>query len=1344
MECGLLTTACDPRSSSEPLLLHEFFEQSVSQWPDAIAVDVPPGVDRPERRTLTYSVLKRQADTLAWELSSLVTGESVIAILLPRDSEYVYSAQLAILSRGAAHVCIDPAFPDDQIREILSDSGALALMTDSKGQARAEQGQFGIPTLINVAESAHRADVMVGAPPRPKWLTPASLAYIIYTSGTTGRPKGVMIAHKSIVNLIASDVHEFALSCGDRVAQGSSAAYDSSLEETWLAFSVGAAVVVMDDDVVRLGPDLVPWLRRERITVLCPPPTLLRATGCERPDQELPDLRLLYVGGEALPRDVADRWAKGRRMVNGYGPTECTVTSLRADVVPTEPITIGWPVPNLEAWVLDGSLEQVKDGTQGELCLGGIGLALGYRNQPERNAEKFPSHPIFGRIYRTGDLVHRQSDGAFCYHGRIDSQVKLRGYRIELEAIETCLSECEGVREAACRMQGDGAQQAIAAFIVPFDAESPPSFEELKMVLGRSLPAYMVPSLFGFLAELPKSVGGKVKRDALPELDPSQRKEGRPLRLPQNEIESKLASAFCRTLRIRGEISVDEDFFKELGGSSLQAAQLVSLLRDDPATACLTVRDVYETRTVAGLAGRVIPESRTSEPEQTRLGEPSVSSRMATLVQVAWLLLELIASTLIAYWMAFEVLPELLGNLGPVALILMSTPLFFIALVVYAPVSVIAAVLAKKLLIGKYRSQSAPVWGSFYVRNWIVQQVVRAVPWQLLAGTEFQVMALRALGARIGQRVHIHRGVDLLQGGWDLLDIGDDVTIGQDATLRIVDLEDRHLIIGPVSLGNGATLEVRAGMGPHTCLEADAYLTSLSSLPTGGRIPCGERWDGIPAQPAGLAPSAQTIPNATKVLKPISHGILLIFAKFLLWSMLTLPLELIVVACVLQLGLEPESIIETLLFTTPSFSTVLALIATVIFSLPVTLALEAMVVRALGRVPEGVISRWSLAYIRIWLKVSLVDSASAWLSGAMFWPLWLRLAGMQVGRGCEISTIIDVIPELVEIGPQTFLADGIYLGGPKIHRGAVTLAKVVLGKNTFLGNHVVIAGGQTLPEDILLGVCTMADASLIRPGSSWFGHPPFELPRREIIECDRRLTHDPTPIRYLNRLSWELLRFALPIVPLGILYVWLSAVAHARAILPVSVFLVVALPILSVVSSGLPSLLILVLKWSLLGRVRPGTHALWSCWCSRWDFLYMAWGVFGRGSLSALTGTEMLTWYLRAMGMKLGKGVVLGRGFAQVVDPDMLEIADGATINAMFQAHTFEDRVLKIDRIQVGQQSTLACGSVPLYGAEIGERTYVAPHSVIMKRERLLPDMQYEGSPTKPQRNRDGIGGDNR
>jgi non-ribosomal peptide synthetase-like protein len=176
-----------------------------------------------------------------------------------------------------------------------------------------------------------------------------------------------------------------------------------------------------------------------------------------------------------------------------------------------------------------------------------------------------------------------------------------------------------------------------------------------------------------------------------------------------------------------------------------------------------------------------------------------------------------------------------------------------------------------------------------------------------------------------------------------------------------------------------------------------------------------------------------------------------------------------------------------------------------------------------------------------------------------------------------------------------------------------------------------------------------------------------------------------------------------------------------------------ALPLATLATSLAFPLAILVMKWGLLGRVRPGTHPLWSCWCSRWDFLYVAWGMYARGLLTLLEGTQWLTWYLRAMGLHIGRGAVLGPGFAQVVDPDMIHIGDGATVQAMFQAHTFEDRVLKIDHVHIEAGATLGHGTVPLYGAVIGARSSVLPHSVIMKRERLLPDTHYEGAPTKPQ-----------
>jgi len=208
-------------------------------------------------------------------------------------------------------------------------------------------------------------------------------------------------------------------------------------------------------------------------------------------------------------------------------------------------------------------------------------------------------------------------------------------------------------------------------------------------------------------------------------------------------------------------------------------------------------------------------------------------------------------------------------------------------------------------------------------------------------------------------------------------------------------------------------------------------------------------------------------------------------------------------------------------------------------------ALEAVMCRMLGPVSPGVISRYSLGYIGVWLKTGLVDSAGKWLSGGIFWPMWLRAAGMRVGAGCEISTIIEVVPELVQIDADTFFADGIYLCGPKVQRGTVTLGQVSLGANTFLGNHAVIAAGQRLPSNILIGISTVADDRLVRPGTSWFGHPPFELPQREIVSVDRSLTHEPSLIRVINRNFWEWLRFTLPVVPLIAVSLWMFGVEKA-------------------------------------------------------------------------------------------------------------------------------------------------------------------------------------------------------
>jgi non-ribosomal peptide synthetase-like protein len=264
---------------------------------------------------------------------------------------------------------------------------------------------------------------------------------------------------------------------------------------------------------------------------------------------------------------------------------------------------------------------------------------------------------------------------------------------------------------------------------------------------------------------------------------------------------------------------------------------------------------------------------------------------------------------------------------------------------------------------------------------------------------------------------------------------------------------------------------------------------------------------------------------------------------------------------------------------------------------------------------------------------------------------------------------------------------------------------------------------------VLIGVSTVANDAMGR-GTSWFGHPPFELSRPPLAYVDRRLTHEPSLVRVVNRWFWELGRFLIPLaatlvfLTLAHLFIQVqpSGAAWTTAFIIVPLFVVTGAVLLATIS--------LAVKWLLLGRVKPGQHALWSCWCSRWDFMYMVWARVGQPVLARFEGTLVLAWYLRAMGMRIGKRVVLGPGFSQVVDPDMIRIDDDATVHALFQAHTFEDRMLKIDRVRIRKRATVGCGAVLFYGVDVGEDASVAAQSVIMKHERLAPGRRYEGCPS--------------
>lgn len=1313
-----------------PGLLHAFFTRAAARRPHHVAVDVPAGRLRPSRHHVTYAELDRQSNVVAHALASHVTGECIVAVLLPRTSAHLYAAQLGVMKAGAAYTCFDLAFPDERLRDTIADAQPAALLTDALGRARALAAGFTAKRIIDVVEMLHDHH-QAPTVPTPSWLTPASLAYVIYTSGTTGRPKGVMIEHRSISNLIQSDLETFGLAPSDRCVQGSSAAYDSSVEELWLAFAAGSTVVVMDEDAARLGPDIVGWLRDERITVFCPPPTLLRATGCESPARELPALKLLYVGGEALPQDVADRWAHGRSLVNGYGPTECSVVCSRAHITVGAPVTIGLPIHNVHAWIVDKRLEPVADSVQGELVFGGACLARGYWNQPELTAQRFPFHPTLGRVYRTGDSAQREPDGTLLYHGRLDAQVKLRGYRVELGAIESALGACQGVREAACTVQEDDGRQTLVAFIVPEAMVPVPSAIEIQEALRAVLPPYMVPTLIAPIDALPTSIGGKLDRKALPRLDGAP--AGRSGAAPDDPLQRSIADSVRHVLRMGPYPDVTADFFTALGGDSLSAAELITRLREDPHGHVLDVRDVYEARTVASLADRARARTAREAPAATQASTPSFDTSVLgiTARQVLSLLRSLLVASLGLWLVAFHLLPAVVLRIGVVPSVILAPPALLLAMLAWAPIAVSLAVFGKRRLIGAYTAGRVRVWGASYFPHWLVQQSVKTIPWWILEGTELQVMALRALGARIGRQVHIHRGVVLTRGGWDLLDIGDNVTLSQDAAIRIAELDDGHLVYAPVTLGDRVTLGVHSGVGGGCILEPGAMLADNASLDNGTRVPADELWDGIPAHLAGRAPEPPAADHS-RDLSPAAYAARLYFARAILALTFALPLGALCEIAMRTMQLDSGQAVRWLVSGTFSLRVVAGVSLLLAVAVPLRLVLSALACRALGRVPEGVVSRWSGGYVRIWLKPILVDNASKWLYGTLFWPYWLRLAGMRVGRDCEISSLIDTVPESVTIGHRNFFADGIYIGFPRVHRGTVTVAHTTFGHSTFFGNGVIVGGGWAPPDDLLLGICTVANQSTMRAGSAWFGHPAFELPHREVVEYDAQFTFDPTPWRYAVRVFWELTRFSVPALPVAIALAWFVLVTAVSSI-SLPLFLLIALPAATLLCGAAFTAIVVITKWSLLGKVQPAMHPLWSSWASRWDLMCLAWHICAGPLVSQLDGTLLLNALLRATGVHVGRRVVLGTGFAEdLPDPDMLTFEDGCTVDCLFQAHTFEDRVLKMGRIAIRRGATVGSNAVLLYGADIGAGARVAPHSVVLKHEHLHAGLSYAGFPTRP------------
>jgi amino acid adenylation domain-containing protein len=602
----LIAAAAGPHAGPARLPVHRRFQLQAARTPDAVAVTSALG-------TLTYRELDRSARRLAGRLRAAGVGpESIVGLCAERSVEMV-AGMLAILEAGGAYLPLDPAYPPERLSFMLDDSGARVLLAHERLLAKFPSHRARIVLLDGAAAPATSED----PPPSPELEADLSrLAYVIYTSGSTGRPKGVLVPHASLAHYAESAAQVFGIAEADRVLQFASISFDTSGEEIYPCLTRGATLVLRDDEMVASLDRFAREVGTLGVTVLDLPTAYwheLVAEGLEMPVA----LRLVILGGEQAQRDRLDAWRERVgdriRLVNTYGPTEATIVSTRRELSGpagadfSGEIPIGRPIEDACAYVAGPGQELMPAGLDGELLIGGAGLARGYLGRPDLTAERFVPDPYSGepgaRLYRTGDLVRLGPGGDLQFRGRTDHQVKVRGYRIELGEIEAALRAMPAVRDAVvvAREAQEGGQR-LTAYVVAA-AESAPTPAELSSALRAALPDYMVPAAFALLGDLPRTPSGKVDRRAVARL-PVDIDKGRPdleagLAAPRNQIEEVLCGIWSHLLGVE-RIGIHDDFF-QLGGHSLLVAKLASRVRQ-AFHAELSMVEVFKTPTVAALA----------------------------------------------------------------------------------------------------------------------------------------------------------------------------------------------------------------------------------------------------------------------------------------------------------------------------------------------------------------------------------------------------------------------------------------------------------------------------------------------------------------------------------------------------------------------------------------------------------------------------------------------------------------------------------------------------------------------------------------------------------------------
>ncbi|HXP71896.1 MAG TPA: non-ribosomal peptide synthetase [Candidatus Dormibacteraeota bacterium] len=592
----LVPLSSERREFPQDLLVPELIAAQAVATPSAIAVTYG-------NLSLTYKELDVRANELAHILRSLGVGlDEVVGLCLNRSLAMIVGA-LGILRAGAAYLPLDPTYPTERLTFFLKDAQVEIVLAD---QRIAETLDVPPERVVHL-DCEGRAGLGGTSGPLLTAANADNLAYVIYTSGSTGQPKGVEITHGGLLNLVYWHRSSFNVSPKDRASQLSTLAFDAAAWELWPYLTTGSSLHLPHNVAVGEPEAVRDWLTSQEITIAFVPTPLAERVITLDWDQSIA-LRLMLTGADTLHRYPPQTLRF--RLVNNYGPTECTVVATSGTVLPDEHPdrvpTIGRPISNTQIFILNKNMQQVATGEPGEIYIGGAGLARGYRKRAVLTAERFVANPFSvepgARLYKTGDLARSLPDGQIAFLGRIDNQVKIRGFRIEPAEIEKVLDEHPGVRASSVvAREAEGGEKRLIAYFVPAD-KIQVKYTELRNFIGSRLPAYMMPAKFVKLDALPLNPSGKLDHAVLPSPNGENTLSDETFVEPRTITEKRVAEILGGLLELE-RVGAEDNFF-QLGGHSLLGTQLMARLRR-AFNVDISLRGLFEAPTVAKLSAHV-------------------------------------------------------------------------------------------------------------------------------------------------------------------------------------------------------------------------------------------------------------------------------------------------------------------------------------------------------------------------------------------------------------------------------------------------------------------------------------------------------------------------------------------------------------------------------------------------------------------------------------------------------------------------------------------------------------------------------------------------------------------